>query len=276
MYREIIEHPWSLPPSLKKHLDLNAGNDRGRIYRVVPENFQQRKTPRLGQASTRELVRTLEHRNAWHRETAARLLYEQQNPAAGPALEKLFGDSKSALGRMHALCALDGLGALQVEHIGRGLEDTDERVREHAVRLAEKFVSVAPAFRLNTESSVASPALVSRLVGMTNDPSIQVRYQLAFALGDVRHARRIEALAAIARRDAGDSWVRAAVLSSLAEGTGEMFRLITAPAGSDVATSRNPDAASINSLQPFLRELVQVIGAKNQSNEVAAVLGSVG
>ncbi len=32
MYREVIEHPWSLPESIKKHLDLNSGNDRGRIY----------------------------------------------------------------------------------------------------------------------------------------------------------------------------------------------------------------------------------------------------
>jgi len=33
MYREVIEHPWSLPASIKQYLDLNSGNDRGRIYR---------------------------------------------------------------------------------------------------------------------------------------------------------------------------------------------------------------------------------------------------
>ena len=42
MYRETIEHPWSLPESLKKHLDLNSGNDRGRIYRIVPDGFKRR------------------------------------------------------------------------------------------------------------------------------------------------------------------------------------------------------------------------------------------
>ena len=31
MYREIVEHPWSLPESIKKFLDLNSGSDRGRI-----------------------------------------------------------------------------------------------------------------------------------------------------------------------------------------------------------------------------------------------------
>src|SRR5262249_28773482 len=55
MYREIIEHPWSLPPTLKRHLDLNSGNDRGRIYRLVPTDFKQPALPRLGAASTIEL-----------------------------------------------------------------------------------------------------------------------------------------------------------------------------------------------------------------------------
>ena len=35
MYREVIEHPASLPPLIKKHLDLTSGRDRGRIYRVA-------------------------------------------------------------------------------------------------------------------------------------------------------------------------------------------------------------------------------------------------
>src|SRR5882672_6286920 len=56
MYREVFEHPWSLPESIKKLLDLNAGNDRGRIYRVVPDGFKQPRLPRLGKASTKELV----------------------------------------------------------------------------------------------------------------------------------------------------------------------------------------------------------------------------
>ena len=40
MYRETIEHPWSLPERIKKYLDLNNGNDRGRIYRIVPQGFE--------------------------------------------------------------------------------------------------------------------------------------------------------------------------------------------------------------------------------------------
>lgn len=78
MYREIVEHPWSLPEPIKKRLDLNAGNDRGRLWRVVPETYQPRKSPRMGALSASELVPYLSHANGWHRETAARLLHSRE------------------------------------------------------------------------------------------------------------------------------------------------------------------------------------------------------
>src|SRR6185295_8361362 len=108
MYREVIEHPWSLPEPIKKHLDLNSGNDRGRIYRIVPDGFQQPKLPRLSLATTKELVARLERPNGWSRDTAARLLFERQDRTAVPILETLLKSSASSLARMHALYALDG------------------------------------------------------------------------------------------------------------------------------------------------------------------------
>lgn len=88
MYRETIEHPWSLPEPIKKHLDLNAGNDRGRIYRVAPEGFKPREIPDLGALSGEELAALTDHPNDWHRTTARRLLFERGKPAAPmPAVE---------------------------------------------------------------------------------------------------------------------------------------------------------------------------------------------
>ncbi len=37
-YREFIEHPDSIPTNLKARMDLNSGNDRGRIWRVKPRD----------------------------------------------------------------------------------------------------------------------------------------------------------------------------------------------------------------------------------------------
>ncbi len=81
MYRETIEHPWSLPPGIKKHLDLDSGNDRGRIYRIEPEGFERPQIPKLSTFSDREL-RAIAHQSNddWAQTTARRLLFEREKP----------------------------------------------------------------------------------------------------------------------------------------------------------------------------------------------------
>ncbi len=258
MYREIIEHPWSLPPGLKKHLDLTAGSDRGRIYRIVPEGFRPRPPPRLRAADTATLARTLAHRNAWHRETAARLLYERQDRAAVPELEALARRGTEPLGRLHALYALDGLNALTPRLLLAAIEDPDDRVREHAVRLSEPWLRAPDS----------DPVLPARLCSLAADPAPPVRYQLAFTLGETRAPARLEALERIARRDAADPWVRAAVLSSLAEGAAEMFERVRGWFAGDGQAAGSGE-------YEFLRQLVRMLGARNRPEEIGAVLAWV-
>ena len=74
MYRETIEHPASLPPQLKRQLDLTSAG-RGRIYRIVPSDYKYSKPVSLADANTEQLVNTLDHANMWQRTTALRLLY---------------------------------------------------------------------------------------------------------------------------------------------------------------------------------------------------------
>lgn len=252
MYREVIEHPWSLPETIKKLVDLNSGNDRGRIYRIAPNGFTARPPPRLGQATTAELVATLEHKNAWHRETASRLLFERQDVSAVPLLIKLQTESKFPPARWHALYALNGLGALQPAQVLTALNDADPGARDHGVRLCEKFI----------EGGALPAPLWTRLRELANDPDITVRYQLAFTLGELQGRERIPPLAEIARRDADSAWMQAAVLSSLATDAGAMF---SALAG-EKSFAESPAG------QDFLRQLVVLVGAKDRSAEVTEVL----
>ena len=112
MYREVIEHPWSLPQGIKQHIDLDSGNDRGRIYRIVPQKFTQPKMPRLAEASDADLVKMLDHPNGWHRSTATRLLFERKNHQTIEPLRHRVNHGKNAYGRMHALHVLAGTEAL--------------------------------------------------------------------------------------------------------------------------------------------------------------------
>jgi putative membrane-bound dehydrogenase-like protein len=252
MYREVIEHPWSLPEPMKSHLDLNSGNDRGRIYRIVPEDFIQPKPAQLGELGASELVKVLEHPNGWHRDTAARLLYERQDPAAAPELENLLANSGSAFGRLHALRALAGQNGLRESHLLQALSDRDAAVRRHAVELSERFFS----------EGRPSAALWKKLEPLSNDPDIEVRYQLAFTAGETVHPEKVPLLAAILRKDIAESWMRAAVLSSLRQGAGEMFS----------ALLRQPGIQESPDLQNFLRELAGIIAAGRDQAGIEQVI----
>lgn len=235
MSREVIEHPWSIPEPIKKLLDLNSGNDRGRIYRIAPEHFVPRALPQLGNATTAQLVATLNHSNAWHRETASRLLYERQDAAAVPQLRELQ-HAAFPLARLHALYALAGLHALQERDVLAALDDPAPGVREHGLKLAETlFVQGTP-----------SAALTARFLALADDPDARVRYQLAFTLGEIKGEGKVPPLAKIVRRDLASSWTRAAVLSSLAQGAGKMFTVLSA----------SPEFRQAAAGQDFLRQQI--------------------
>src|SRR5262249_43638222 len=112
MYRETIEHPWSIPDDIRAQLDLRSGSDRRRLYRL---------TPGRARAAPAELVRLLEHPNGWPRETAHRLLHERQDPAAAPLLKHLLREGSEPRRRLHALYTLDGLGRLDEDDIRAAL-----------------------------------------------------------------------------------------------------------------------------------------------------------
>ena len=141
MYREVIEHPWSVPDEIKKHLDLNNGNDRGRIWRIVPDKGVERKGQEvtLAEASTEELVKALGHTNGWHRDTAQRLLYEKQDKAVVLMLKARLTQDASELEKIHALNSLAPLTAEDIDVVERALTDSSAQVREKAVLLGSRI-----------------------------------------------------------------------------------------------------------------------------------------
>jgi len=252
LYREILDFSDGIPESIKRFKDLNRGNDRGRIYRVVPEGFKQRAPAKLGRATTAELVTALQHPNAWHRETASRLLYERQDKSAIPALAQLASQSASALGRLHALYGLDGLDALAEPYVLRALDDPDPGVREHGVRLSERLIA----------GHGPSDTLWRQLKARADDGDARVRYQLAFTLGEIKREDASEVLLGLIKKDIELPWVQAAALSSLADGAGDVFpRLRDTPGFGRAA----PD-------QAFMKELIRLIGHRAKGRELLTVL----
>ena len=74
MYRYVIEHPEWIPKDWQKKLDLRAGHDKGRIYRVFPVGAKPRAIPRLDKLDTAGLVAALDSPNGWQRDMAMMML----------------------------------------------------------------------------------------------------------------------------------------------------------------------------------------------------------
>ena len=202
MYREVIEHPWSMPANIKARLDLNAGNDRGRLWRIAPDGYKPRAQPKLSGLRAEELVALLAHPNGWHRDTAARLLHQRQDKAAPPALVKLAAESPSAIGRSTALRVLGGLEAFDEATLIKALADKDPGVRKEGVRLLAKL-----------PGTPLSPTLETALTLLATDESASVRYELSWALGALNSTGRVTLLAALLNA-ADHPWLQSAALAA--------------------------------------------------------------
>jgi putative membrane-bound dehydrogenase-like protein len=251
MYRQLIEGVKFIPPEVLAQMDPTAGTDRGRIYRIVPGDFEQPPPVRLGKLSTESLVALLAHPNSWHRETAARLLYERQDANAVQPLRKLLAECEFAPGRLHAIYALDGLQALQADDVVVRLEDPHPGVRRHAVRLAEQFAGVGK--------------VQEKLVQLTADPDVEVRFQLAFSIGSLPAALRDAALVELLKRDGADAWFRMALQTSLARGAARVFESVL----NDVELRAAPHG------QSFLAALASQLGRANDGRDLRVAVAAI-
>jgi len=175
-------------------------------------------------------------------------LYERQDRGAIGPLVELAAESASPLGRMHAMYVLAGLEALSAEVVAERLDDPHPRVRQHAVRLAEKVLHDDAAVR-------------EKLYAMAGDDDPRVRYQLAFTLGEISGDKATSALARIAAGDVADHWVRLAVLSSSLGRAGDLF----------CELSSDPHWRAASSGRAFLAQLAEQAGLQNRADQIAEV-----
>lgn len=247
MYRETIEHPWSMPDDLKGMLDLENGRDRGRIYRLTPPAFRRRATPELSQADSAELVTLLSHPNAWHRETAHRLLFERQDLSVVPTLKDQLRTAPSAIGRQHAMWTLEGLKRLHSKDIVAGLGDANPEVRRNGVILAERHCLLSP-----------DQSLLEGIRGLAADESPAVRMQVALTLGEFTDAESRDVLRQMARRDAADSWIVTALLTARTDVASGMLAELC----------QDETFLAQTEHLPLLKQLALIAGSRKSSDEV--------
>src|SRR5262249_45430589 len=90
MYRAVIEHPEWISRQDQKKVDLRAGHDMGRLYRVFPVGSHPRKIPRLDKLDLAGLAAALDSPSGWQRDLAHMMLLWRNDRAGVPELEKVL------------------------------------------------------------------------------------------------------------------------------------------------------------------------------------------
>lgn len=252
MYREIIEDYSAIPRFLQQQYveSLIAGHDRGRILRLTVAGAPKWRQPNLRQASSADLVGELSNDNAWWRETAQRLLVERGDRSAVGPLSTVLREGRTAQARLHALCTLDGLKALNPELIEPALGDPHFAVRTHAVRLAEPWFD-------------RTPSLLQKVAALTDDADANVRLQVALSLGQSQDPAALAALTRLAVQSGDEPWMNDAILCSVATTADRLLAALAA----------RPDG--LGKAQRLLAPLAAIAGARHDDEQIGRVLATL-
>jgi len=202
MYRFVLEHPEWISPEMQARLDLRAGQDKGRIYRVVPEGKPRRPIPNLAKLNSRELVAAIDSPNGWQRDTVQRTLFERADKSVTESLKILLSVTRAPQVRLQALATLGMLGTLTPEMLIAALADPHPGVRCEALRQSEAMAET-------------SEAVFPAVAALASDGDAAVRVQAAFSLGEWPSEKSEPLLRELTARDDADEILRIASMSSL-------------------------------------------------------------
>jgi putative membrane-bound dehydrogenase-like protein len=288
-YRKYVEHPHWVADELKTTVPWRTGEGHGRLWRIRPRNWKPgNPPPNLNSMKSRDLVTVLGHANGWWRDTAQRLLVERQDCSVVPALEKVARKSPLPFERLHALYALDGLDALKPEVIRTALDDSNSRVREHAICLAESRVAevsppLEPAGSANShrnevarnrllasapaKSSLISPRQIQELrksvLARSGDADSRVQFQVALTLGEWSDSENLGALTRLAQSGAADRWQSLAILTSVGPRPWLLWKSLEERSPRLIVAPSDDQAA-------FVESLARGIGASGHEGDLSA------
>jgi mono/diheme cytochrome c family protein/glucose/arabinose dehydrogenase len=117
-------------------------NQRGRIWRLVHDGYKAGPKPTMLDTPAAKLLGYLDHPNGWWRDNAQKQIIVLGDKSVVPDLTLMASGKKgtSALGRLHALWTLEGLGAINKEVLAVALADADPQIRRAAVWIGEPYV----------------------------------------------------------------------------------------------------------------------------------------
>ncbi len=287
MYRAVIEHPEWIPAEYQRKMNLTAGNDRGRIYRIVP-TAECCGTTSAGDASSHsdahakqadselrkpfvttwnqitpsELAARMASPNGWWRDLAHRLLlHRREELQSAPEVLDTLRDVAAAGGPagVQALAALLQLqvsqpAAQRASDLETALASSDPEVRRMAVELLEPLLSAG---------DVAALKLLDKAA---DDASLPVQRQVLLSIGEVAGGEAANLLGRLLLRHAERESLRSAGITSLhAKNIGGVLRTVlqspAAPGRDDLLSQLLAQAAAMGATAELQAPLTALLEA---------------
>ncbi len=198
MYRRVIEHPRWIPPDRLAELDVRAGEDKGRIWRVVRRG-EGKALPRLDSLPPAYLARRLDTTNGVLRDHVFERLLAMDDCREWEAVRDVLERGTSEAARVSAFAALEELGGLRWRDIHLALTTTLPRLRRAGVEMASR-----PEY-LFMEGDQLAPLI--------EDADAGVRLEVASNLGLRKDRASDEALAKLLLMEPADPYIEAACLA---------------------------------------------------------------
>ena len=265
MYRLWVEHPKFVPDDVAAKMDWRAGEDRGRIWRIVPEQAPAVK-PFVTPTTTEELVAMLGDGNGWRRMLAQRLLVEGKRVDAEKALRSAVRNSTVPSGGslfrrapLHSLWTLHGLNLLNVEDL---LAATAVPIDGGPIGTMNR--DALKLIRLEYSDNAELQAHVGLQLG---NPNGEARLQAILAY-DWKNSDNNDKLEAVTKSCIDDVWLQRALLIAAPNRAADFAAAV-------VRDSRR-DASTAASRTDFLRQLalnVAVRGDVEQLKKLASIVG---
>ncbi len=187
MYRFVIEHPQWIPGETLAELDVSAGHNLGRIYRVIRRDGSSAVVPRIDKKSNVEIAGLMDSTNGPLRDMVQQeLVWRSANGhELETILEKTARDSNWSAARVQAAATLAQRGTLSDDLAIELLNNSNREVQRELVRLSEGRLS-------------QSPRLADAVVSLIENGSAEVRTQVAFSGHSIPQEKLVPALVEIA------------------------------------------------------------------------------
>ncbi|HVJ69115.1 MAG TPA: c-type cytochrome, partial [Caulifigura sp.] len=225
--------------------------------------FKEPKVANLGKLSSAELVPYLAHKNAWHRQTASRLLYERQDKSVVEAVRGLIGTPDNELACIHALSTLQSLGALTPEDVAKSLEVAFSHDQPHVAAWAAHVGGV-----VSQHPELAEPYIAKSVDAAHLQWFAPFRFQLSLAIAGWPTDRFIPAFLALSQATDDKRELSDALMSSVTNRAGATASAVLAE------LTKNPKQSPTSGLSGLSNQLIS-LAATRGGDDIAKLFNSL-